>query len=101
MSRVAASLFGLLQEVKINSSIEPLKHQFQAIEKANKKDFGVIVAPPGSGKTVIALKIIEHKKTACTNPCPQKTPVRAMGRANRRFFRYTKEKNRENWSRQD
>lgn len=51
-----------LQEVDIRSKIEPLKHQLTAIEKAAEKDFGVIVAPPGSGKTVIGLKIIENKR---------------------------------------
>ncbi len=38
------------------------KHQQQIIEVVGKKDFGVIVAPPGSGKTVIGLKIIADKK---------------------------------------
>ena len=30
--------------------------------KPTKKDFGVIVAPPGSGKTVLGLAIIAEKK---------------------------------------
>jgi len=38
------------------------KHQHQAIEAVSKKDFGVIVAPPGAGKTVVGLKIIAEKK---------------------------------------
>lgn len=38
------------------------KHQLQVIEAVSKKDFGVIVAPPSSGKTVIGLKIIAEKK---------------------------------------
>lgn len=37
-------------------------HQHQVIEAVGKKDFGVIVAPPGAGKTVIGLKIIAEKK---------------------------------------
>jgi superfamily II DNA or RNA helicase len=37
-------------------------HQHIAIEAAAKKDMGVIVAPPGSGKTIIALKIIADKQ---------------------------------------
>jgi len=37
-------------------------HQKLAIEASGKKDFGVIVAPPGTGKTVIALKIIAEKQ---------------------------------------
>jgi superfamily II DNA or RNA helicase len=38
------------------------EHQHIAVEAASKKDMGVIVAPPGSGKTVIALKIIADKQ---------------------------------------
>lgn len=36
-------------------------HQLGAIEAVSKKDFGVIVAPPGSGKTIIGLKAIANK----------------------------------------
>jgi superfamily II DNA or RNA helicase len=38
------------------------EHQYIAVEAASKKDMGVIVAPPGSGKTIIALKIIADKQ---------------------------------------
>lgn len=38
------------------------KHQDKVIEASSKKDFGVIVAPPGSGKTIMGLKIIMEKK---------------------------------------
>lgn len=38
------------------------KHQDKVIEAVSKKDFGVIVAPPGSGKTIMGLKIIQVKK---------------------------------------
>jgi len=37
-------------------------HQKQALKIISKKDFGVIVAPPSSGKTIIGLKIIAEKK---------------------------------------
>ncbi|WP_374540325.1 DEAD/DEAH box helicase family protein [Flavobacterium sp.] len=37
-------------------------HQNKAVETVSKKNFGVIVAPPGSGKTIIGLKIISEKK---------------------------------------
>lgn len=37
-------------------------HQDKAIDVISKKDFGVIVSPPGSGKTVMGLKIIANKK---------------------------------------
>jgi superfamily II DNA or RNA helicase len=36
-------------------------HQLKVSNTVSKKDFGVIVAPPGSGKTVIGLKIIVDK----------------------------------------
>ncbi len=39
-----------------------MKHQYRPIEITSKKDFGIIVAPPGSGKTIIGLKIIEQKE---------------------------------------
>ena len=38
------------------------KHQINAVSAVEKKDFGVIVAPPGTGKTVIGLKIIADKQ---------------------------------------
>ena len=38
------------------------EHQNVAIVAAAKKDIGVIVAPPGAGKTIIALKIIAEKQ---------------------------------------
>ena len=37
------------------------EHQQTVIESISKKDLGVIVAPPGSGKTIVALKIISEK----------------------------------------
>lgn len=37
-------------------------HQQIAIETLAKKDLGVIVAPPGSGKTIVALKIISNRQ---------------------------------------
>lgn len=38
------------------------KHQQHVVDVVSKKDFGVIVLPPGSGKTVIGLKIVADKK---------------------------------------
>ncbi len=38
------------------------EYQIKAIEAAKKKDIGVIVAPPGSGKTVTGLKIVAEKQ---------------------------------------
>ncbi|MBX2923029.1 MAG: DEAD/DEAH box helicase [Chitinophagaceae bacterium] len=37
-------------------------YQVPALEATRRKDMGVIVAPPGSGKTVIGLKIIADKQ---------------------------------------
>lgn len=45
-----------------SSSISLRNDQAQVIESAQKKDFGVIVAPPGTGKTVMALQIIAEKQ---------------------------------------
>ncbi|WP_445737356.1 TOTE conflict system archaeo-eukaryotic primase domain-containing protein [Mariniflexile sp.] len=60
--------FDFLNERKLKPSI-PLafnaalrNHQLCVIETVSKKDYGVIVAPPSSGKTVIGLKIIAEKK---------------------------------------
>ncbi|MDP5081662.1 MAG: DEAD/DEAH box helicase family protein [Winogradskyella sp.] len=49
------------KDIQITSKIELLKHQNTPLEVALKKDFGIIVAPPGSGKTIIGLKLIEQK----------------------------------------
>lgn len=38
------------------------EHQLTVVENASKKDIGIIIAPPGSGKTVTALKIISEKQ---------------------------------------
>ncbi|MEI6508044.1 MAG: DEAD/DEAH box helicase family protein [Bacteroidota bacterium] len=38
------------------------EHQKSVMEYISKKDLGVIVAPPGSGKTIVALKIISEKQ---------------------------------------
>lgn len=37
-------------------------HQSIAVDAASKKNYGVISAPPGSGKTIIGLKIIAEKQ---------------------------------------
>jgi len=48
--------------VKFTAHITLKTHQEDAFNQATKKDFGVIVAPPGSGKTVLGLAIIAEKK---------------------------------------
>ena len=44
------------------SNIQLRNHQNVGIEATRKKEFGVIVAPPGSGKTVIGLSVIIEKR---------------------------------------
>lgn len=48
--------------VTYQSSIELYPHQKEALEPTSKKDFGVIVAPPGSGKTIMGLELIARKR---------------------------------------
>lgn len=48
--------------VKFTAHITLKTHQAETFNQATKKDFGVIVAPPGSGKTVLGLAIIADKK---------------------------------------
>ncbi len=49
-------------EIDVNSKIELLPHQKDVLEQTQVKDFGVIVSPPGSGKTIIGLALIAQKK---------------------------------------
>jgi superfamily II DNA or RNA helicase len=49
-------------KIEIESDIELLDHQEVALQKVREKDFGVIVSPPGSGKTIIGLEIIIEKQ---------------------------------------
>lgn len=51
-----------LFSVDFESDIELRLDQEAAIEKTLDKDFGVIVSPPGSGKTVIGLELIAQKR---------------------------------------
>jgi len=44
------------------SEITLQEHQEIALDKIREKDFGVIVSPPGSGKTVIGLDIVAEKR---------------------------------------
>lgn len=50
------------ESVNITSEIELLDHQEEALNKTREKDFGVIVSPPGSGKTIIGLELIAEKQ---------------------------------------
>ena len=50
------------KEIVFKTVIELREHQSLALQATTKKDFGVIVAPPGTGKTILGLKIIAEKK---------------------------------------
>ncbi len=50
------------EPIDFDSTIELLDHQEIALERIREKDFGVIVSPPGSGKTIIGLEIIAEKR---------------------------------------
>ncbi len=49
------------EDIPFSFSTELLEHQKTVLSAVSKKDFGVIAAPPGSGKTIIGLKIITDK----------------------------------------
>ncbi|MEO8854894.1 MAG: DEAD/DEAH box helicase family protein [Ginsengibacter sp.] len=51
-----------LTEINFNFKASLYERQQQAVDITDKKDMGVIVAPPGSGKTIVGLGIISHKK---------------------------------------
>ncbi|MTI86539.1 MAG: DEAD/DEAH box helicase [Balneolaceae bacterium] len=51
-----------LTPVPFHSGIQLHPWQEEALEPTIKKDFGVIVAPPGSGKTVMGLELIARKQ---------------------------------------
>lgn len=50
------------KSVDFESDIILQPYQKVVLEKVRDKDFGVIVSPPGTGKTIIGLKIIANKK---------------------------------------
>ncbi|MDF1573186.1 MAG: DEAD/DEAH box helicase family protein, partial [Bacteroidales bacterium] len=51
-----------LTSITFTTNINLRSHQKSAIDAVSRKQFGVITAPPGSGKTVIGLKIIVEKE---------------------------------------
>lgn len=51
-----------LTEVRFNFKATLFEHQEEALEAVEKKDMGIVVAPPGSGKTIIGLAIATQKK---------------------------------------
>ncbi|NLA82792.1 MAG: DEAD/DEAH box helicase family protein [Clostridiaceae bacterium] len=51
-----------LKEIEVKSKINLLPHQEKALERTALKNFGVIVSPPGSGKTIIGLELVAQKR---------------------------------------
>lgn len=51
-----------LKEISFLFNTKLREYQQIVIDVTSKKDFGIIVAPPGSGKTIIGLKIIAEKR---------------------------------------
>lgn len=51
-----------LENVKFGFNAILREHQNATISITDKKELGVLVAPPGSGKTIIGLKIISQKQ---------------------------------------
>ena len=51
-----------LEPVKFKFTATLHEYQKKAVESTTRKEFGVIVAPPGSGKTVMGLHIIAQKQ---------------------------------------
>lgn len=50
------------EEIHFESNIELQPNQGVVLQKARERDFGVIVSPPGSGKTLIGLEIIVERR---------------------------------------
>ncbi|MDP1624635.1 MAG: DEAD/DEAH box helicase family protein, partial [bacterium] len=51
-----------VEPVSFTLDVQLREHQKLAVAAAAKKDMGVIVAPPGTGKTIVGLKIIADKQ---------------------------------------
>ena len=50
------------EAISFKGSIALRDYQLPAQQAAAKKDFGIIVAPPGSGKTILSLSIVKDKQ---------------------------------------
>jgi superfamily II DNA or RNA helicase len=51
-----------LTEVNFSFKASLYEYQQEAVDITDKKEMGIIVAPPGSGKTIMGLSIIANKK---------------------------------------
>lgn len=50
------------KEIAVSSKIELMAQQKEVLDRLDKKDFGVVVAPPNSGKTIVGLELIARKR---------------------------------------
>ena len=75
-------------------------HQQTVFDAISKKDLGVIVAPPGSGKTIIGLKIIADKLQPALIIVHRKQLVEQWTERIETFLRHSQSRNRENRARQ-
>lgn len=50
------------KEIAVSSKIELRAQQKEVLDRLDKKDFGVVVAPPNSGKTIVGLELIARKR---------------------------------------
>lgn len=50
------------EQVKFSNNIKLLPEQLSAVERAMQFESGVIVAPPGSGKTLLGLELVARRK---------------------------------------
>jgi superfamily II DNA or RNA helicase len=50
------------ESINFSTNLSLRSHQEKAIKASERKDFGIITSPSGSGKTVIGLKIIAEKR---------------------------------------
>jgi len=51
-----------LKKIQFKSKIELYSYQEEVLDILEEKDFGVVVAPPGAGKTIMGLEIIARKE---------------------------------------
>ena len=61
-----------VEPVSFTMDVQLREHQKLAVAAAAKKDMGVIVAPPGTGKTIVGLKIIADRQQPALIIVPRK-----------------------------
>ncbi len=66
------------KSIAFKSHIQLRDYQEEALDITEDKDFGVLVAPPGAGKTIMGLQLIIRKEQPALNHCSQETTPRSM-----------------------